>query len=205
MVLNASVAHLAATQYVPSELCWGSTTFFTFLYFRLITSKFLFIPMWDKSSKHLDRENHSAWVLSWWREFSGWPLTEFWWHILSGFQVCNWGISVPPVQYRFEWRRISTISDSSLIDHTGTANDFITKVNQNPPRKLISQEVVTPRSVVSALISSTVLNAAKIMKKEGYLLPTIARKITCRRFDWMLQSSSGRTWRRCEQNITSYL
>ena len=29
-------------------------------------------------------------------------------------------------------------------------------------------------------------------KEEGYLLPTIARKITCQRFDRMLQSSSGR-------------
>ena len=40
--------------------------------------------------------------------------------------------------------------------------------------------------------------------RRGYLLPTIARKITCRRFDWMLQSSSGRKWRRCKQNITIY-
>ena len=59
----------------------------------------------------------------------------------------------------FEWRRISIISDSTLIDHTGTADDFIAKVNQS---KLISQEVVTPRSVASAL-SSTVLNEAKII------------------------------------------
>ena len=33
-----------------------------------------------------------------------------------------------------------------------------------------------------------------INEEEGYLLPTIAQKITCRRFDWMLQSSSGRKW-----------
>ena len=40
--------------------------------------------MWGKSSKHLDwSENHSEWVLSWWREFYGWSLIEFWWHILS--------------------------------------------------------------------------------------------------------------------------
>ena len=28
---------------------------------------------------------------------SGWPLTEFWWHILSGCRVWDWGTSVPPV------------------------------------------------------------------------------------------------------------
>ena len=39
-------------------------------------------------------ENHSAWVLSWWRGFCGQPLTEFWRHILSGCQVWDWGISV---------------------------------------------------------------------------------------------------------------
>ena len=47
----------------------------------------------------------------------------------------------------FEWRRISIISDSSLIDHTGTAGDFIKKVNQNSSLHLNSQKVVTPRSV----------------------------------------------------------
>ena len=68
VVLNASVAHLAATQYVPSEnslhqerthaewfthwrlkpeVSWVrlpvTAGFFTFLYFRLITSKFIYI------------------------------------------------------------------------------------------------------------------------------------------------------------------
>ena len=33
-----------------------------------------------------------AWVLSWWREVSGQPLTKFWKHMLSGCQVCDWGI-----------------------------------------------------------------------------------------------------------------
>ena len=28
----------------------------------------------------------------WWREFSVQPLMECWQHILSGYQVCNWGI-----------------------------------------------------------------------------------------------------------------
>ena len=41
---------------------------------------------------HLEWENHSEWVLSQWREFTRQPLTEFWWHILSGCQVCDWGI-----------------------------------------------------------------------------------------------------------------
>ena len=76
----------------------------------------------------------------------------------------------------FEWRRISIISDATLIDHTGTADDFITKVNQNPHLELISQEVVTPRSVASAF-SSTILNEAKII----YVSSTAeeARKLLC--------------------------
>ena len=36
--------------------------------------------------------DHSAWVIAWWREFSGQPPMEFWWHIPSGCQVCDWGI-----------------------------------------------------------------------------------------------------------------
>ena len=62
----------------------------------------------------------------------------------------------------FQWRRISIISDSTLIDHTGTAGDFIAKVNRNPELELISQETVTPRSVVPAF-SSTISSAAKII------------------------------------------
>ena len=31
--------------------------------------------------------------------------------------------------------------------------------------------------------------------RTGYLLPTLARKITCQHFDWNLQSSSGQKWR----------
>ena len=85
----------------------------------------------------------------------------------------------------FEWRRISIISDSSLIDHTGTANDFITKVNQNPHLELVSQEVATPRSVDSAL-SSTILNAAKII----YVSSTAeeARELLCTAYH------QGRLW-----------
>ena len=66
--------------------------FFTFLYFRLITSKFIYFQREARCSEHLEWVNHSAWVLSWWREFSGRPLMEFWWHILGGCQVCDWGI-----------------------------------------------------------------------------------------------------------------
>ena len=29
---------------------------------------------------------------SWWREMSGQLLSEFWWNILSDYQVCDWGI-----------------------------------------------------------------------------------------------------------------
>ena len=46
----------------------------------------------SQSLLYLEWENHSAWVLSWWRKFSGQALTEFWRHILSGCQVCDWGI-----------------------------------------------------------------------------------------------------------------
>ena len=45
-----------------------------------------------------NKKKHSAWVLSWWREFSGQPLRDFWCHILSGCQVCSWGI-----QYHRNW------------------------------------------------------------------------------------------------------
>ena len=45
-----------------------------------------------KKSNSWDWENHTEWVLSWWTEFSGQPLTGFWRHILSGCcQVCDWG------------------------------------------------------------------------------------------------------------------
>ena len=55
---------------------------------HIITSKFIFSNLlWA-----LEWENHSPWVLSWWREFSDQPLTEFWWHILRGCQVWDWGI-----------------------------------------------------------------------------------------------------------------
>jgi len=69
-VLNASVAHLAATQYVASELRLGLTGKFspsgktpTFIYFQLEA----------RYSEHLEWENHSAWVLSWRWEFSSLP------------------------------------------------------------------------------------------------------------------------------------
>ena len=37
--------------------------------------------------------------------------------------------------------------------------------------------------------------------RQGYLLPTLAWKITCRRFDWTLQSSSLSPWRRLEHSV----
>ena len=46
---------------------------------------------WDQNGKHLDWKNHLA--------ISGRLLAEFWWCILSGSRVCDWGISVPLVQY----------------------------------------------------------------------------------------------------------
>ena len=65
---------------------------FTFFYFCLMTSKFLYIQHGAICSEHLEREYHLPGVLSWWREFSSQPLTEFWLHTLSSCQVCNWGI-----------------------------------------------------------------------------------------------------------------
>ena len=72
-----------------SQRCPGFSRPF---HFHLITSKFLYFHHETRCSEHLEWENHSAWVLSWWKEFSSRPLTEFWRHILSGCQVSNWGI-----------------------------------------------------------------------------------------------------------------
>ena len=41
----------------------------------------------------------------------------------------------------------------------------------------------------------------KLTREKGYLLPTWAQKITCQCFDWMLQSSSGWKWKKCEQTL----
>ena len=65
---------------------------FTFLYFHLKTSKFIYFQREARCSEHLEWENHSAWVLSSLREFSSQPLTKFWRHILRSSQMCDWGI-----------------------------------------------------------------------------------------------------------------
>ena len=49
-------------------------------------------PLRQDALSIYSEQNHSAWVLSWWREFFGRLLTEFWWHILSGYWTCNWDI-----------------------------------------------------------------------------------------------------------------
>ena len=51
-------------------------------------------PAWGKMllAFKVRKTTQHAWVLSWRREFSGRPLTEFWRHVLSGCQVCDWGI-----------------------------------------------------------------------------------------------------------------
>jgi len=41
----------------------------------------------------------------------------------------------------------------------------------------------------------------KKYREKGYLLPTWARKITCQRFNWMVQSSSGRKWKMYKQTL----
>jgi len=85
----------------------------------------------------------------------------------------------------FQWRRISILSDSTLIDHTGTADDFIAKVNQDPHLQLVSQEVVTPQSILPAF-TRTILNAAKII----YVSMTAeeACKLLCAAYE------QGRIW-----------
>ena len=62
----------------------------------------------------------------------------------------------------FQWRRISILSDSTLIDHSGAAHDLITKVSEDPHLTLVSQEIVTPKSVFPAF-TRTISNAAKII------------------------------------------
>ena len=51
--------------------------------------------------------------------------------------------------------------------------------------------------------ASKCMQGSMYSEEEGYLVPTIARKRTCRCFDWawMLQSSSGWKWRRCKQTL----
>ena len=66
-VLKASVAHLAATQYVLSELHLGLTGKFSL---SGKTPKFIYFQLEARYSEHLEWENHSAWVLSWQWEFS---------------------------------------------------------------------------------------------------------------------------------------
>ena len=63
----------------------------------------------------------------------------------------------------FQWRRIGIVSDYTLIDYIGSADDIITKVSQNPNLKLtVSELILSPGSVVPAL-SNAISNAAKIM------------------------------------------
>ena len=63
----------------------------------------------------------------------------------------------------FQWRRIGIVSDYTLIDYIGSADNIITKVSQNPNLELTDSELISsPRSVVPAL-SNAISNAAKIM------------------------------------------
>ena len=89
------------------------------LHFPLvITSKFLYFQHEVRCSEHL--ENYSVWVLSWWIEFSCWPLIEFWRHILSGCQGCDWGIQYQVYStYRGLWElvvvQLSWLSSRALV------------------------------------------------------------------------------------------
>ena len=98
-----------------------------------------------KKSKSLDWENHTEWVLSWWREFSGQPLTRLWRHILSGCcQVCDWGI-----QYIWrivraggcsvviaQWQNTDCTSQVSWVQFPMTVSLFTSSIS--PQKHLIS-------------------------------------------------------------------
>ena len=107
------------------------------LHSPLFLPQFLFIPTWGKSSKHLDWENPLSMGSLLIRELSGQPLMEFWRHTLIGCQVCNWGISVPPVQYISrivtvggclvvvaQWQSTGCTSQVSRVQFPATAGFF---------------------------------------------------------------------------------
>ena len=76
------------------EVSWvwllATAGFFTFLYFCLITSKFIYFQHKARCSEHLEWVNHALSMGSFLMER---PITEFWWHIwVHGYQVCGWGI-----------------------------------------------------------------------------------------------------------------
>ena len=64
----------------------------TNLYFHFITSKFIFFPAWSKMLWKFRVKIPLSMCISWWRKIFSQPPTKFWRHILSGCQVCNWGI-----------------------------------------------------------------------------------------------------------------
>ena len=108
-----------------------------------------------------------------------------------------------------QWTRISIISDSTLIDHTRTAHDFITKVIQDPHLELVSQEIVTPRSVFPAF-TRTISNAAKIVYvsmtaeeacqllcaayEQGHIWPT---------YVWIFRNLGVEDFRMCNNDSTA--
>ena len=85
----------------------------------------------------------------------------------------------------FQWRRISILSDSTLIDHSGAAHDLINKVSEDPHLTLVSQEVVTPRSVFPAF-TRTISNAAKIIYVS--MAAEEVRRLLCAAYE------QGRIW-----------
>ena len=103
----------------------------------------------------------------------------------------------------FKWRNISIISDSTLIDHTGTADDFIKKVNSSSSLHLNSQKIVTPRSVgdidyTSAMkiiyVSSTAEEARELLciaYHQGRLWPTYVWILRNLKMEDFLQDSEG--------------
>ena len=72
-------------------------------------------------------------------------------------------------------------------------------------QKAVKRPVTCLGIPVTANISTQVPdNPWHIYWREGYRLPTRVRKITCRHFNWMLQSSSGRKWRSANKHCYLY-
>ena len=92
---------------VKPEVSWirllAAAYLLTFLYFRLIT----FISSKRQFSELLEWGNHSAWVLSWWREFPSQPLTPggCWPFTIFYFRLITSKFILFPAEGKMLWAR----------------------------------------------------------------------------------------------------